>query len=417
MRQSKLFTKTKREAPKDEVSKNAILLSRAGFIHKELAGAYAYLPLGLRVIKKIEQIIREEMNAIDGQELEMTALQEKETWEKSGRWSDEVVDVWFKTQLKSGSDIGLATTHEEPLTALLSEYVSSYRDLPFSVYQFQTKFRNELRAKSGIMRGREFLMKDLYSFSRNEAEHLEFYEKASEAYKNIFNRVGLGQVTYLTSASGGSFSKFSHEFQTLTDAGEDIIYISKEDENKGLNMASGHSAINKEIYEEKENFVEKKAVEVGNIFTLGTRFSEPLNLYYNDENGDKHPVFMGSYGIGLGRVMGTVVEVLSDEKGMVWPKSIAPFRAHLVLVSKDERVKDLAEEIYKNLMAENIEVLFDDRDLRAGEKFADSDLIGIPTRIVIGDRAAAGGLLEVKDRKTGETSEVTLSTLIAELKN
>jgi prolyl-tRNA synthetase len=414
MRQSQLFTKTRKEAPKDEVSKNAELLIRGGYIHKELAGAYAFLPLGLRVLKKIENIIREEMDVIGGQEIEMTALQDKDAWEKSGRWNDEILDVWFKTTLKSGGELGLATTHEEPLTALLSEYISSYRDLPMSVYQFQTKFRNELRAKSGIMRGREFLMKDLYSFCRNQEEHEAFYEKVKEAYFKIFQRVGIGENTFLTFASGGSFSKYSHEFQTLTEAGEDMIYLSQK---KKL-------AVNKEVYNDevlqtldikKEEIKEEKAVEVGNIFTLGTKYSEPLGLYFTDESGEKKPVIMGSYGIGLGRVMGTVVETLSDDKGIVWPKSIAPFQVHLLTLGTNST--NLGEEAYKTLISEGIEVLFDDRDLRAGEKFADSDLLGIPTRVIIGDRTEDSKLYEVKDRKTGEVRNISLEDLISELKN
>lgn len=414
MRQSHLFTKTRKEAPKDEVSKNAELLIRGGYIHKELAGAYAYLPLGLRVLKNIERIIREEMNAIGGQEVEMTALQEKLTWEKSGRWDDSVMDVWFKTNLKSGGELGLATTHEEPLTSLLSEYISSYRDLPISIYQFQTKFRNELRAKSGIMRGREFLMKDLYSFSRSQEEHDAFYEKAKEAYFKIFERVGLGENTYLTFASGGSFSKYSHEFQTLTDAGEDIIYLSK-----AKNLAVNKDVFNDEVLESlgvnKSEVTENKAVEVGNIFTLGTKYSEPLGLNFTDEKGEKKPVIMGSYGIGLGRVMGTIVETLSDEKGIVWPSSVAPFKVHLLTLGVN--VNDLGDEVYKTLTTNGIEVLFDDRDLRAGEKFADSDLLGIPQRLIIGDKAIESKLYELKDRKTGEVKNLSLDHLINELKN
>ena len=408
MRQSTLFTKTRREAPKDEASKNAIFLTRAGFIHKELAGVYSYLPLGLRVLRKIENIIREEMNSLGGQEVELTALQDREVWEKTGRWQDEVIDVWFKTKLKSESDVGLAPTHEEPLTELLAEYVSSYRDLPLAIYQFQTKFRNELRSKSGILRGREFLMKDLYSFSRTADEHDEFYEKAKSVYRNIFNQVGIGDSTYLTKASGGSFSKYSHEFQTITEAGEDTIYIT--DENK-------KEAVNKEI-EESNGSVGKaaKAIEVGNIFSLGTRFSEELGLVFTDEDGTKKPVIMGSYGIGLGRLMGTVVEMLSDEKGIVWPASIAPFQVHLLSVGGDDKIRELANEIYKTLKSEGIEVLYDDRDVRAGEKFADSDLIGIPTRVIIGEKACESKMLEVKDRATGEVRETSIEHLIKEFK-
>lgn len=401
MLQSHLFTKTRKEAPKDEVSKNAELLIRAGFIHKELAGAYAYLPLGLRVLRKIESIIRDEMNSLGAQELMMTALQDKEVWEKTGRWSDDVVDVWFKSELKSGSEVALAPTHEEPLTQLLTEYVSSYRDLPFLVYQFQTKFRNELRAKSGIMRGREFLMKDLYSFSRTQEEHDDFYERVEKSYKNIFNKVGIGEKTYLTQASGGSFSKFSHEFQTLTDAGEDTIYITNEDKRE---------AVNKEIGGEGR---EARAVEVGNIFTLGTKFSDALGLGYKTESGEKQPVIMGSYGIGLGRLMGAVVEVLSDDKGIVWPVSIAPFRAHILSIGQDEEAKSL----YEKLVSEGVEVLLDDREASAGEKFADADLLGIPTQVILGKKSVESGKFEVKDRKTGEKSELELERLIELLRN
>ena len=322
MKQSHLFTKTKKEAPADEVAKNAELLIKAGFINKEMAGVYSYLPLGLKVINKIQNIIREEMNAIGGQEVTLTALQEKATWEPTNQWDDAEVDVWFKTKLKNETELGLAVTHEAAMTKMLKGFVESYRDLPVNIYQFQTKFRNETRAKSGIMRTREFIMKDLYSFSKDEAEHNEFYEKTKEAYKNVFKRAGIGHLTYLTFASGGMFSKFSHEFQTITSAGEDIIYV---DESKGI-------AINKEVYNDevianlglnKETLVENRAVEVGNIFTLATRFSDALDLKYKTETGEEKSVFMGSYGIGPGRLMGTVVEVLSDDKGIIWPESIA----------------------------------------------------------------------------------------------
>ena len=394
MRQSKLFTKTRKEAPSDEVSKNAILLTRAGFIHKEMAGVYSYLPLGLRVLKKIENIIREEMNKLGSQEIELTALQDKELWDKTNRWDDKVVDVWFKIQ---NENLGLGFTHEEPLTSIMTEHISSYRDLPVYVYQFQTKFRKELRAKSGIMRGKEFLMKDLYSFCRTEEEHQDFYKKVEEAYKKIFSRVGIGEITYFTRASGGSFGDASHEFQTLTDAGEDLIYIT--DENK-------KEAVNKEVA--KDGGEEKKAVEVGNIFPLGTRFSEALGLYFTDESGEKKLVIMGSYGIGLGRLMGTVAEVLSDEKGIVWPKEIAPFQVHLLNLS--EGSKDKADKIYEELTSKGIEVLYDDRDARAGEKFADSDLIGIPVRFIVSDKT--GDKVEVKKRDEADSKLLSIEEAI-----
>lgn len=414
MRQSTLFTKTRKEAPSDEVSKNAQLLIRAGFVYKEMAGVYSYLPLGLRTFKKIENIIRDEMNAIGGEEVVLTSLQERATWEPTNQWDDSQVDVWFKTKLKNDTELGLAVTHEPPLTRLMKDFVHSYRDLPRYVYQFQTKFRNETRAKSGIMRCREFVMKDLYSFSKSKEEHDAFYEKAKQAYINIFNRIGIGEQTFVTFASGGMFAKFSHEFQTITDAGEDIIYV---DEEKNI-------AVNKEVYTDeilselgldKAKLVEKKAVETGNIFTLADRFSGALGLNFTDEQGEKKTVFMGSYGIGPGRVMGTVVETLSDEKGIVWPKSIAPFAVHLVeLSSQDGTVRAEAEKIYHDLTARGIEVLWDDRDLRPGEKFADSDLIGIPTRIVVSEKSLAQGKVEVKDRKSGEVTMLernSLSTL------
>jgi prolyl-tRNA synthetase len=412
MRQSTLFTKTRKEAPKDEVSKNAQLLIRAGYVHKEMAGVYSFLPLGLRVLNKIIAIIREEMNAIGGQEIFLTALQEKTNWEKTNRWSDDIVDNWFKTELKNETELGLGFTHEEPLTALMAEYIKSYRDLPQYAFQFQTKFRNEARAKSGIMRGREFLMKDLYSFSKNNEEHEMFYERAKQAYINIFERAGIGEKTFVTFASGGSFSKFSHEFQAVTDAGEDIIYI---DENKkiAINKEVLTDDVLKELGIDREKLVEKKAVEVGNIFSLGTKFSEPLELTYQDEKGEAQPVIMGSYGIGPGRLMGTIVEIFGDEKGIVWPESVAPFKIHLIyLPGKEVKAKEFAEKLYTELMQKNIEVLFDDRDARAGEKFADSDLIGIPYRIVISDKTLESKTIEMKVRATGETKMIEQSELI-----
>ena len=413
MRQSKLFTKTRREAPADEVSKNARLLVRAGYVHKEMAGVYSYLPLGFRTLNKIVQIIREEMDAIGGQELVMTALQDKELWSRTDRWDDDKVDNWFKTSFKSGGETGLGITHEEPLTRIMTDHISSYRDLPVYAYQFQNKFRNELRAKSGIMRGKEFLMKDLYSFSKDEAEHKAFYDKARAAYVKVFERAGVGERTYVTFASGGIFSEFSEEFQTVSDAGEDTIYI---DEEKRI-------AVNKEVYNdetlaklglEKGKLVEKKAIEAGNIFNLGTRFSEPLGLSYKDEAGVTKPVVMGSYGIGPTRLMGIIVETLSDDKGLVWPEVVAPFAYHLVSLGKDgDEAAQMADALYDEMTAAGIEVLYDDRDARAGEKFAESDLLGMPKRIVVGRDAVATGAFEVVDRATGAVSKRSREELLA----
>ncbi|OGG48705.1 prolyl-tRNA synthetase [Candidatus Kaiserbacteria bacterium RIFCSPHIGHO2_02_FULL_54_11b] len=416
MRQSQLFTKTRKHAPKDEVAKNAQLLIRGGFIHKEMAGVYSYLPLGLRVFKRIEQIIREEMNAIGGQEMTLTALQSPAAWKKTGRWDDAAIDVWFKTELKGGGELGLGTTHEEPLTELMTEYVESYKDLPKYVYQFQTKFRNEMRAKSGIMRTREFVMKDLYSFSRSEEEFREFYEKCAAAYMKIFKRVGLGEQTFRTFASGGSFSKFSDEFQTLSDAGEDTIHLHR---GKGI-------AVNKEVYTdevlaelgiEKSELEEVKAIEVGNIFPLGTRFSDALGLKFKDEKGNEQSVVMGCYGIGPGRLMGTIVEVLSDEKGIVWPKEVAPFRVHLISISGGNAdVVAEADRLYELLNENGVEALYDDRESRAGEKFADADLIGIPMRIVVSEKTMAEGGVELSGRHNGGTAIVSEDEVIKRIR-
>lgn len=398
MKQSYLFTKTQKESPADEVSLNAELLIKAGFINKEMSGVYSYLPLGLRVIKKIENIIREEMNGIGGVEMKTSVFQNKEVWEKSGRWNDDVVDNWFKTKLKNGGEIGLSFTNEEAYANILKQYISSYKDLPAYPYDFKEIFRNEVRSKSGVLRGREFYWKALYSFSRDEEEHNIFYEKAKEAYKNIFKKVGIGHITYVTFASGGTFSKYSHEFQTITGAGEDTIYL---DENSGI-------AINKEIYNDeelnllglkKEELVEKRSIEVGNIFSLGTKFTEPFDLKYKNANGEEKLAVMGSYGIGLGRLMGTIVEALSDDKGIVWPETVAPFSVHLLSLGKEKEIIEESNRLYEILLNKGIEVLFDDReDISAGEKFADADLIGIPYRVVVSKRSIQEGGYEVKKR-------------------
>ena len=410
MKLSQNFTKTSKTAPADEQSESAKLLLRAGYIYKEMAGVYDYLPLGMRTLENIIQVIREEMNAIGGQELRMTSLQPKETWEASGRWSDDVMDVWFKTKLNAGGELGLGCTHEEPLTRLMKSYISSYKDLPIYAYQFQTKFRNELRAKSGIMRTREFMMKDLYSFSKDREQHNEFYEKCAETYKKIFNRLGIGNDTFRTFASGGAFSKFSDEFQTLTEVGEDIIYLDRE---KGI-------AVNEEVYTDevladlgldKAKLEKHKAAEVGNIFTLGYRYSEALGLEYNDEDGKRQKVFMGSYGIGPSRVMGVIAEKLSDEKGLVWPEEIAPFKYYVVAIG-DEAMK-VAEELHDKAPEQ---IIFDDRkNARNGEKFADADLLGIPYRIVISDKTLAEDKIEIKKRTESETKLLPLADFIAKL--
>lgn len=411
MLQSKLFTRTRRDAPKDEVAKNAQLLIRAGYIDKLAAGVYTYLPLGLRVLKKIETIIREEMNAVGGMELLMPSFHPKELWEKTGRWN--TMDDLYKVTDSSGREVALGPTHEEVVTPLVGSFVSSYRDLPVYVYQFQNKFRMELRAKSGILRGREFIMKDFYSFHRDEKDLTDYYEKMKAAYTRVFERAGIGEKTYLTFASGGSFSKYSHEFQMVTDAGEDIIHIC--DKCK--------IAINKEVKVEQPDcpscgnteLREEKAIEVGNIFELKTKYSGAFELTYTDEAGKPQPIQMGCYGIGLGRLMGSVVEVFADEKGIVWPEAIAPFRLHLLnLSTDDDAVSSAGEELYKALEAKGIEVLYDERkNVSAGEKFKDSDLLGIPTRVVISKKTLAEGKLEMKKRTESTARMVEQGELFA----
>lgn len=410
MKLSQSFTKTTKTAPADEVSNSAKYLLRAGYIYKEMAGVYDYLPLGMRTLENIIQVIREEMNAIGGQELRMTSLQPKDAWEASNRWDDKVMDVWFKTKLNAGGELGLAPTHEEPLTHLMKSYISSYKDLPCYIYQFQTKFRNELRAKSGIMRTREFMMKDLYSFCKDRAEHEKFYETVAESYIKIFARLGIGDYTFRTFASGGSFSQFSDEFQTLCDAGEDIIYLDRE-KKIAVNEEVYNDETLKELGLDKNKLEQCKAAEVGNIFTLGYKYSDALDLCFNDEAGQRQKVFMGSYGIGPSRVMGVIAEKLSDDKGLVWPEEIAPYKYYLVGIgetgiTKAAELHDQAPEV----------ILFDDRaSARTGEKFADADLMGIPYRVVISDKTLQDNQVEVKDRKTGEIKLLTLTEFASKL--
>ncbi len=411
MRVSKMFTKTSKTAPADEVAKNAQLLIRAGYVYKEMAGAYAYLPLGLRVVEKIKQIVREEMDAIDSNELIMTALQRKEVWEKTGRWSDKAVDIWFKTALQDGTEVGLGWSHEEPIVEMMKQHVQSYKDLPVSLYQFQTKMRNELRAKSGIMRGREFVMKDMYSFHAS-AEDLEaYYQRAIEAYKRAYERFGIGEDTYVTFASGGAFTKFSHEFQTICEAGEDIIYLHRE-KNIAVNEEVIDDAV-KELGIARDELEKVKTAEVGNIFNFGTQKTDEMDLYYTGEDGKEHSLYIGSYGIGITRVMGVIVEKMSDDKGIVWPEAIAPYGIYLVSIGEKGQAE--ADKLYDELTARGMEVLYDDRDERPGTKFADSELLGIPHRVTVSDRGVDAGTYEYTLRASGETSVLTRDELLAKL--
>ena len=411
MKVSQLFTRTSKTAPADEVAKNAQLLIRAGFIYKEMAGVYAYLPLGLRVVEKIKHIVREEMNAIGSNELIMTGLQRKDVWEQTGRWSDEVVDIWFKTKLKDETELGLGWSHEEPIVEMMKQFVRSYKDLPVSLYQFQTKLRNELRAKSGIMRGREFVMKDMYSFHATKEDLDAYYEEAIEAYKRVYNRLGIGDDTYVTFASGGAFTKFSHEFQTICDAGEDIIYLHRE-RQIAINEEVIDDAV-KELGVSRDELEVVKTAETGNIFNFGTQKTDEMGLYYTGEDGAEHSLYVGSYGIGITRAMGVIAEKLSDEKGLVWPEEIAPYRVYLVSIGEKGAAK--ADEIYELLSSRGIEVLYDDRDERPGMKFADSELMGIPIRVTVSDRLIETKQVEVTRRASGETQLLTVDELLATL--
>ncbi|MDE2144376.1 MAG: prolyl-tRNA synthetase [Patescibacteria group bacterium] len=398
MLQSKLFSKTQREDPREEESVNAKLLIRAGYVDKTMAGVYAFLPLGWRVISKIAGIIRKEMEAVGGEEILMPTLQPKKNWETTGRY--DTYDTLFKFQsFYTKTDYVLGPTHEEIVSPLISRFVSSYKDLPVYVFQIQNKFRDEKRSKSGLLRGREFLMKDLYSFHADEKELEKFYEKVSRAYVKIFRLAGIGKITYLTYASGGDFSKYSHEFQTVTQAGEDVIYLCEKCK----------VAVNREIIDDlhgacpvcgNKNLKEEKAIEVGNIFKLKTRFSSAFGLKFAGADSRDGDVLMGCYGIGLNRLMGTIVEVSHDDKGIIWPESVAPFKFHIIELKKGKGRK-----LYEELVKSGAEVLYDDRDSTAGEKFADADLIGIPWRLVVSDKT--GEKVEIKKRGENKSKIVS----------
>jgi prolyl-tRNA synthetase len=411
MRQSILFLKTQREAPKDEAAVNAKLLIRANFIHKLMAGVYTMLPLGFRVREKVIAIIRDEMDKL-GAEMLMPALHPRAVWDATGRWEG-MQKVMYQFKDHGGRDVGLGPTHEEVIAEVGKKIIASYQDLPKAIYQIQTKFRDEERPKSGLLRGREFTMKDLYSFHADTASLEEYYERVKDAYQNVFKRMGL--VAHLTEASGGDFSKYSHEFMVEADAGEDSLLLCRQ---------CGF-ARNAEIAEEKkkdqcpkcgEGKLENvNGIEVGNIFKLGTRFSEAVGLVFKDVKGELQPVIMASYGIGVERLIGTIAEMHHDEHGLVWPEAIAPFTVHLLRVgAEDEALQAFADRVYNDLMKKGVEVLYDDRaGVSAGEKFADADLIGIPWRVVVSERTHASEKVEVKRRNEAEAKLVTPAALVA----
>jgi prolyl-tRNA synthetase len=413
MRQSKLFTKTRKSAPKDEVAKNAQLLIRAGYVHKEMAGVYSYLPLGLRVLSRIENIVRDEMDRIGGQEVKMATLHPSENWKQTGGWDN--VDVLFKIQSRTEKEYALGQSEEEIVTPIAQEYANSYKDLPLAIYQIGQKYRDELRAKSGIMRGREFGMKDMYSFHESQEDFDAFYQTAKDAYFRVYSRCGLDAK--VTEASGGAFSeKLSYEFMVLTDAGEDdIVYC--EACTHCANVEVSKAAEGEECPKcGKAKLKKAKAAEVGNVFDLGQKYPKAFDFLYKTKSGEEKLPIMGCYGIGTTRLMGTIVEVLSDEKGIIWPKEVAPFPVHLISISSGNAdVVAEADRLYELLKENGIEALYDDREVRAGEKFADADLIGIPTRLVVSEKTMSEGGVERLDRATGTKSFISESVIVQEL--
>ena len=413
MRMSQNFTKTRKEAPADESARNAQLLIRAGYVYKVMAGVYAYTPLGLKVIENIKQLIRDEMDGLGSQELLMTSLQNKKPWETTGRWDEKVVDVWFKSTMQDGTEVGFGWSHEEAILEMLRQYIASYNDFPISVYQFQTKLRNELRAKSGIMRGREFLMKDMYSLHATEQDMNAYYDKVIASYNRIFDKLGIGDETYITFASGGAFTKFSHEFQTVCDAGEDVLYVAKD----------GKIAVNEEVLDEaaeemginKSDLKPVKTAEIGNIFKFGTDKSEKMKIYFTDKDGKQKPFYLASYGIGVSRLMGVLVEKFSDDKGIVWPEIIAPYRVQICRLGNTAKVVSEADSLYELLQKQGAQVLYDDRDIRAGEMLSDADLIGVPHRIVVSEKTIDAKQYEYKARTDSNAKMMSKEELLSSL--
>jgi len=409
MRQSQLFYKTLKEGPKDEKSINAKLLLRAGFIYKEMAGAYSYLPLGLLVLRKIENIIREEMERIGGQEILMTVLQPKHLWQETNRWSKEIGKVMYKCK-ENKKELGLGPTHEEMLTDIIRHYVKSYEDLPLYLYQIQTKFRKEPRARSGLLRGREFDMKDLYSFHASQIDFERYYEKVKKSYLKIFKRCGLKAI--VTEASGAGFiTGFTHEFQVLAPGGEDtIVFCSKEHFSQNKDITKFKAGDKCPVC--KKGLLQGKSIEVGNVFPLATKYSKAMKAYFIDKDGKRKFIIMGCYGLGPSRTMGAVVEVHHDAQGIIWPKEIAPFLIHLIPIENRKRVKKISEKLYRGLQNRGIEVLYDDREEKSGgEKFAEADLIGIPIRMVVSEKTLKKNCVEVKKRSEKKVKLIKIKQL------
>ena len=412
MRYSTIFPKTLKMAPSGAESINHQLLARGGFIDQLMAGSWTLLPLGLRVVSKINQIIRQELNSTGAWEAQLPLLHPKEIWSRSGRWDDPAVaEIMYRLKDRSEREYCLSFTHEEIVMDLLGKYNLSYKDLPIKIYQFSTKFRNELRAKSGILRGREFLMKDLYS-AHVSLEDLEVYfAQVREAYLKIFTRMDL--ETRVVNASGGVFTEhFTQEFQVECDAGEDMVLFCEK-----CDFAANVEVIKSNNCPECSGLLkEVKTVEVGHIFTLGTKYAANMNVNFTDETGNKKPLWFASYGIGVSRLLGVLVEKFHDERGIIWPESVAPFKTHLIgLDLENEEIKAQAEKVYQLLSADGMEVLYDDRvGLSAGEKFSDADLIGVPYRLVVSKRTH--DQIEVKKRADKNTNFMSVTELLEQIR-
>jgi len=407
MRQSHFFLRTLRQVPKEVETISHKFLVKCFFIEQLTSGVWNFLPLGWRVHRKIENIIREEMDRIEGQETYLPVLQPKEIWQKTDRW-EKMDPPLFKLKDRHGKDLALGSTHEEVITLLAKRYIQSYKDLPFSLYQIQVKFRNEMRSTGGLLRVREFIMKDLYSFHPDQEDLDKYYKKVLQAYERIYERCGLKAVA-LKAFSGTIGGEKSHEFLVLADSGEDKILICPK-----CDFKSKEEMLKGEVKEKcpkcGKKLIIKKGIEAGHIFKLGTKYSQAFGLYYLDKNGTKQLVEMGCYGIGLGRLMATIVEAHHDQKGIIWPESVAPFKYHLLVFDqKEKKVKDFAEKVHQNLVKKGVEILYDDRDVSAGVKFQDADLIGIPYRLVISKKT--GQKIEIKKRDEKKVKLVSFKNL------
>lgn len=409
MKQSMMFIPTLRENPKDAEALSHKLMLRGGYIKQTAAGVYTYLPLSYRIIKKIESIVREEMDALECSELLMPALQPSDLWKESGRW-DAYGPELMRLNDRNNRDFCLGPTHEEVITFVVREYLNSYKKMPLALYQIQTKFRDEMRPRFGLMRGREFIMKDLYTFHTNDKDLDKWYDGIRDAYFRIFDRCGL-KTRLVVSDTGQMGGKESAEFMVLSEVGEDTIVYSDESD----------FAANYEVFELDEGapspdgkgkIKHAKGIEVGNIFKLGTRYSSTMNAFFIDEKQKKLPIIMGCYGLGISRVLMAVIEQYSDGNKVVWPKELTPFDVHIIPVNtKNEDQVNAANKIYKELKEAGFDCLIDDRNERAGVKFNDSDLIGIPNRIIVG-KGINEGKVEFVDHSTGVKEELLLEDVI-----